>query len=53
MVLLINGRRLGKGTLIGVGAFARCGVERGEYDLVGAGSFVTENKKIPPILFLL
>lgn len=31
-----------------MGAFVRSGVGIGEYDLVGAGSIVTENKKIPP-----
>ncbi|GMK42200.1 hypothetical protein PCCS19_52590 [Paenibacillus sp. CCS19] len=36
-----------------MGALVRSGAVIGEYDLVGAGSIVTENKKIPPILFLL
>jgi len=44
---------LGRGTLIGMGGLRTDGAEIGEYDLVGAGSIVTENTKIPPILFLL
>ncbi|EXX91295.1 acetyltransferase [Paenibacillus darwinianus] len=45
---IIHGCRLGRGTLIGMGAIVLNGVEIGEYALVGAGSIVTENKTIPP-----
>lgn len=45
---IIHGCRIGRGTLIGMGAIVLNGVEIGEYALIGAGSLVTENKKIPP-----
>ncbi|OBR64808.1 gamma carbonic anhydrase family protein [Paenibacillus oryzae] len=45
---IIHGCRLGKGTLIGMGAIVLNGADIGEYALIGAGSIVTENKKIPP-----
>ncbi|WP_379129247.1 gamma carbonic anhydrase family protein [Paenibacillus sp. sgz500958] len=45
---IIHGCRIGKGTLIGMGAIVLNGAEIGEYALIGAGSIVTENKKIPP-----
>ncbi|MHA6530936.1 gamma carbonic anhydrase family protein [Paenibacillus sp. BAC0078] len=45
---IIHGCRIGKGTLIGMGAIVLNGAEIGEYALVGAGSIVTENKIIPP-----
>lgn len=45
---IIHGCRLGKGTLIGMGAIVLNGADVGEYALIGAGSIVTENKKIPP-----
>jgi len=45
---IVHGCRIGKGTLIGMGAIVLSGAEIGEYALVGAGSIVTENKKIPP-----
>lgn len=44
---IIHGCRIGKGTLIGMGAIILNGAEIGEYALIGAGSIVTENKKIP------
>ncbi|MFD0586922.1 gamma carbonic anhydrase family protein [Paenibacillus sp. GCM10027627] len=44
---IIHGCRLGKGTLIGMGAIVLNGADVGEYALIGAGSIVTENKKIP------
>jgi len=44
---LIHGCRIGRGTLIGMGAIVLNGAEIGEYALIGAGSVVTENKKIP------
>ncbi|WP_424766237.1 gamma carbonic anhydrase family protein [Paenibacillus sp. sgz302251] len=45
---IIHGCRIGKGTLIGMGAIVLNGADIGEYALIGAGSIVTENKKIPP-----
>ncbi|RXZ80242.1 gamma carbonic anhydrase family protein [Paenibacillaceae bacterium] len=45
---IIHGCRIGKGTLIGMGAIVLNGAEIGEYALIGAGSVVTENSKIPP-----
>lgn len=44
---IIHGCRIGKGTLIGMGAIVLNGAELGEYALIGAGSVITENKKIP------
>ncbi len=44
---IIHGCKLGKGTLIGMGAIVLNGADIGEYALIGAGSIVTENKKIP------
>ncbi|MEK4059370.1 MULTISPECIES: gamma carbonic anhydrase family protein [Paenibacillus] len=45
---IIHGCRIGRGTLIGMGAIILNGAEIGEYALIGAGSLVTENKVIPP-----
>ncbi|MGG6309564.1 gamma carbonic anhydrase family protein [Paenibacillus macerans] len=45
---IIHGCRIGKGTLIGMGAIILNGADIGEYALVGAGSLVTENTIIPP-----
>ncbi|CAM3395456.1 gamma carbonic anhydrase family protein [Marinicrinis lubricantis] len=45
---IIHGCRIGKGTLIGMGAVVLNGADIGEYALVGAGSVVTENTVIPP-----
>ncbi|WP_410514826.1 gamma carbonic anhydrase family protein [Paenibacillus sp. BR2-3] len=45
---IIHGCKIGKGTLIGMGAIVLNGAEIGEYALIGAGSIVTENKRIPP-----
>ncbi|MDF2963533.1 MAG: acetyltransferase [Paenibacillus sp.] len=44
---IIHGCRIGKGTLIGMGAIVLNGADVGEYALVGAGSLVTENKQLP------
>jgi carbonic anhydrase/acetyltransferase-like protein (isoleucine patch superfamily) len=44
---IIHGCRIGKGSLIGMGAILLNGADIGEYVLIGAGSIVTENKKIP------
>lgn len=45
---IIHGCRIGRGTLIGMGAIVLNGADIGEYALVGAGSLVTEYKTIPP-----
>jgi carbonic anhydrase/acetyltransferase-like protein (isoleucine patch superfamily) len=50
---IIHGCRIGKGTLIGMGAIVLNGAEIGEYALVGAGSLVTENFRIPPYTLVL
>ncbi|TYA13727.1 hypothetical protein FRY98_11720 [Paenibacillus faecis] len=42
---LVHVCTLGQGTLIGMGAIVLNGAEIGEYALVGAGYFDTENKK--------
>jgi carbonic anhydrase/acetyltransferase-like protein (isoleucine patch superfamily) len=43
---IIHGCRIGKGTLIGMGAIVLNGADVGEYALVGAGSLITENKQV-------
>ncbi|MBD2869676.1 gamma carbonic anhydrase family protein [Paenibacillus arenilitoris] len=45
---IVHGCKIGRGTLIGMGAIVLNGADIGEYALIGAGSIVTENKKIPP-----
>ncbi|WP_151734492.1 gamma carbonic anhydrase family protein ['Paenibacillus yunnanensis' Narsing Rao et al. 2020] len=50
---IIHGCRIGRGTLIGMGAIVLNGAEIGEYALIGAGSVVTENKAIPPYTLAL
>jgi carbonic anhydrase/acetyltransferase-like protein (isoleucine patch superfamily) len=45
---IIHGCKIGKGTLIGMGAIVLNGADIGEYALVGAGALVTENQVIPP-----
>jgi carbonic anhydrase/acetyltransferase-like protein (isoleucine patch superfamily) len=45
---IIHGCRIGRGTLIGMGAIVLNGADIGEYALVGAGAIVTEKKTIPP-----
>jgi carbonic anhydrase/acetyltransferase-like protein (isoleucine patch superfamily) len=44
---IIHGCTIGMGSLIGMGAILLNGAEIGEYVLLGAGSLVTENKKLP------
>lgn len=44
---IIHGCRIGRGTLIGMGAIVLNGASIGEYALVGAGSLIPENKTIP------
>ena len=50
---IIHGCKIGKGTLIGMGAIVLNGAEIGEYALIGAGSIVTENRIIPPYTLAL
>ncbi|WP_438445624.1 gamma carbonic anhydrase family protein [Gorillibacterium sp. sgz5001074] len=50
---IIHGCRIGKGTLIAMGAIILNGAEIGEYALVGAGSLVAEKHKIPPYTLAL
>ncbi|MCZ8520517.1 gamma carbonic anhydrase family protein [Paenibacillus caseinilyticus] len=45
---IIHGCRVGRGTLIGMGAIVLNGASIGEYALIGAGSLITENKTVPP-----
>ncbi|WP_010273813.1 gamma carbonic anhydrase family protein [Paenibacillus senegalensis] len=45
---IIHGCKIGKGSLIGMGAIVLNGAVLGEYSLIGAGSVVTENKVVPP-----
>lgn len=45
---LVHGCRVGRGTLIGMGAVVLSGAEIGEESLVGAGALVAEGRKIPP-----
>ncbi|WP_426454952.1 gamma carbonic anhydrase family protein [Paenibacillus sp. S-38] len=50
---IIHGCRIGKGTLIGMGAIVLNGADIGEYALLGAGSLITENKTVPPFTLSL
>jgi carbonic anhydrase/acetyltransferase-like protein (isoleucine patch superfamily) len=50
---IIHGCRIGRGTLIGMGAIVLNGADIGEYALVGAGAIVTENQVIPPYTLCL
>lgn len=45
---IIHGCRIGRGTLIGMGAIILNEAEIGEYALIGAGALVTERTRIPP-----
>jgi carbonic anhydrase/acetyltransferase-like protein (isoleucine patch superfamily) len=46
--VILHGRRIGKDSLIGIGARLLTGCEIGEECLVAAGAVVTENRRIPP-----
>ncbi len=50
---IIHGCRIGRGTLIGMGAIVLNAASIGEYALVGAGSTVTEHMVIPPYTLAL
>jgi carbonic anhydrase/acetyltransferase-like protein (isoleucine patch superfamily) len=44
----VHGCRIGRGSLIGIGAIVLNGAEIGEESIVGAGSVVTPRSVIPP-----
>jgi len=44
---IVHGCKIGKGSLIGMGAIVLNGASLGEYAMIGAGSVVTEGKSIP------
>jgi carbonic anhydrase/acetyltransferase-like protein (isoleucine patch superfamily) len=46
--VVVHGCKIGKGTLIGIGAIVLNGAEIGEESIVGAGSVVTPKTIIPP-----
>jgi carbonic anhydrase/acetyltransferase-like protein (isoleucine patch superfamily) len=45
---VLHGRRIGRDTLIGMGALLLTGCEVGEECLIAAGAVVTEGRRIPP-----
>jgi carbonic anhydrase/acetyltransferase-like protein (isoleucine patch superfamily) len=45
---VVHGRRVGRDTLVGMGALLLSGCEVGEECLIAAGSVVTEGRRIPP-----
>jgi carbonic anhydrase/acetyltransferase-like protein (isoleucine patch superfamily) len=45
---VLHGRRIGRDTLIGMGALLLSGCEVGEECLIAAGTLVTEGRRIPP-----
>jgi carbonic anhydrase/acetyltransferase-like protein (isoleucine patch superfamily) len=45
---ILHGRRIGRDSLIGIGARLLSGCEIGEECLIAAGSVVTEGRRIPP-----
>jgi carbonic anhydrase/acetyltransferase-like protein (isoleucine patch superfamily) len=45
---VLHGRRIGRDTLVGIGARLLAGCEIGPECLIAAGSLVTEGKHIPP-----
>jgi carbonic anhydrase/acetyltransferase-like protein (isoleucine patch superfamily) len=46
--VVAHGRRIGRDTLVGIGARLLSGCEIGEECLIAAGSLVTEGRRIPP-----
>jgi carbonic anhydrase/acetyltransferase-like protein (isoleucine patch superfamily) len=44
---ILHGKRIGRDTLIGIGARLLSGCEVGQECLIAAGSLVTENRRIP------
>jgi carbonic anhydrase/acetyltransferase-like protein (isoleucine patch superfamily) len=45
---ILHGRRIGRDSLIGMGAILLSGCEIGEECLIAAGTIITENRRIPP-----
>ena len=45
---LLHGRRVGRDTLVGMGAVLLSGSEIGEECLIAAGTLITEKRRIPP-----
>ena len=45
---VLHGRRIGRDTLIGMGALLLAGCEIGEECVIAAGTLVTEGRRIPP-----
>jgi len=45
---VVHGRRVGRDTLVGIGARLLSGCEIGEECLIAAGAVVTEGRRIPP-----
>lgn len=45
---ILHGRRVGRDTLVGIGARLLTGCEIGEESLIAAGAVVTEGRRIPP-----
>src|SRR5262249_57548513 len=45
---VLHGRRVGRDTLIGIGALLLSNCEIGEECLIAAGTLVTEGRRIPP-----
>ena len=45
---ILHGQRIGRGTLVGMGAMLLAGSEIGEGCIIAAGALVGEGKKIPP-----
>lgn len=45
---VIHGRRVGRDTLVGMGALLLSGCEVGEECLIAAGTLITEGRRIPP-----
>jgi carbonic anhydrase/acetyltransferase-like protein (isoleucine patch superfamily) len=46
--VVVHGCKIGKGSLIGIGAIVLNNAEIGEESIIGAGSLVTPNTLIPP-----
>lgn len=47
-MVMLHGCRIGRGSLIGIGAIILNGADIGEDCLIGAGALIPEGKKIPP-----
>jgi carbonic anhydrase/acetyltransferase-like protein (isoleucine patch superfamily) len=45
---VLHGRRVGRDTLVGMGALLLSGCEIGEECLIAAGTVITEGRRIPP-----